>query len=491
MMMTMPKTKLLFLLLGTTAFAAAANIRNFQKPPSSVVLPAEAEEHYYEQDRWTSLINEQTEFLRVNDNMELTQRLLSSSNAKDRYQTQAYVPAQDEEFDEYQTAWRYLGLMIDCDVSTDDDDWNSGSYDGGTGEGCSRYLLWAAYVDLDYEGGGIGEYQYWDRTYQKWDTRSCLYADGGGNSGDNNDDNNNNGYGRCAKMDCHLENTHWSLLGLFKHRSPDDWMEQLFKHSGYCLWTRQEYNFMNNARDTWPKGCSVSYYYDDIYYDLQPQTGGSFTIGLYSDTRCVEPYTGELTAEQVVGNVLSEAEQSQHSNENGGYYEEVTYDTLQESIAAWEKSFDVYKICNPCVAHDLNNVGYNNDDDSMKGSSYMGGNAYYYNNNGNDYNDFDCYDDADYTNVNQCMKFMAKTTINAATYRDLSLAIDQGSLSTVLPVVAAGEQSYMRNQGARSFLTLVLFLCSAGFLYFSGMAYYKIRKAQKGTNADLKESMLT
>jgi hypothetical protein len=59
------------------------------------------------------------------------------------------------EYDSYQQAWRLLGFMIDCDdqylmsSSNNDDDGNnnrkgSGSGDGGTGEGCHRYVIWAA-----------------------------------------------------------------------------------------------------------------------------------------------------------------------------------------------------------------------------------------------------------------------------------------------------------------------------------------------------------
>mmetsp|Transcript_21416 Transcript_21416/g.32352 ORF Transcript_21416/g.32352 Transcript_21416/m.32352 type:complete len:507 (+) Transcript_21416:132-1652(+) len=492
------------LLSATITEAAQPRIRNFQKPINTVVLPKEAEGSYDDATRWTSL-NENTEFIRIHDNVPLTQRFLQGSSSSsyggntNPYASQAYVPGGDVEYDEYQTAWRYLGLMMDCDVSMDDDAWNEGSQDEYlTGEGCVRYLLWAAYVDLDYEGGGIAEYQYWDKDNKKWDKSACLYNE---ENGDNNDDGNP--YGRCAKMDCHLDSTHFSLLGLFKHRSPDDWMEQLFKHSGYCLWDHDEYNYMNNARDTWPKGCSTSAI-DGIYYDLQPQHGGSFTIGLYTDTRCVEPYRdGEYTAEDVVGNLLSEGQENSHDS---GDYNLIQYDTLKESIAAWQSSFEVYAICQPCVAHDLKNVGYNYDDDSMKGDTYwdyMGGKYGYYNdddggnnnnnnNNGYDcYNDFDCCDDADYQNVNQCMKFMAKTTINAATYRDLSLAMDQQSLVKTLPVVMNAD-AYMVNQGARTFATLVLFAASCGFLYFASVALNRQLKTNNNVGGkDMKEPILT
>lgn len=285
------------------------------------------------------------------------------------------------------------------------------------------------YVDLDYQGGGIGEYQYWDTTYQRWDASSCNYGDGGGNSGsgDNNDDGDGD---RCAKMDCHLENTNFSLLGVFKHKSYDDWMEQLFKHEGMCVWTQNEYSFMKNARKTWPQGCTESYTINPqdgvspIYYDLKPTQGGGMTIGLYTDTRCVEEYRSEggsssdgITIENVVGNLLLEGGSgdsgSEEYSDDGGQY-----DTFSKALAAWDSAFEKFKICQPCVAHDLTNVGYNTDDDASKGDGYWTYNKrynddYYYTNDqyqgddggGGDYSDFDCYDDAGYTNVNQVRCF--------------------------------------------------------------------------------------
>jgi hypothetical protein len=88
------------------------------------------------------------------------------------------------------------------------------------------------YVDLNYQGGGIGEYQYWNRTSQTWDDSACQY----GQQHNSHDDED----GRCAKMDCHLDDTNFQLLGFFKHRSYDDWMEQLFKHEGMCVWSDEE-----------------------------------------------------------------------------------------------------------------------------------------------------------------------------------------------------------------------------------------------------------
>ncbi|CAB9504054.1 expressed unknown protein [Seminavis robusta] len=352
----------------------------------------------------------------------------------------------ETEYDEYQQAWRLLGFMIDCDdmLSDVDDDGNgnSGSGDQGTGEGCHRYVIWAAYVDLNYQGGGIGEYQYYDKDTGEWNDTPCSIVEDS----------------RCAKMDCHEDGTHWSLLGMFKHQSLDDWMEQLFKHEGMCVWTEDEYDFMSDAREAWPQGCvatgAASTSGDAIYYSTKPIAGGKITIGLYTDTRCIEEYvsTGDddpITVENVVGNVLGEggSGDNNNNNNNGGGDE-----TFASALEQWDYSLETFRICQPCVAYDVHNYGYNLDDDENRGENYgtyrYGYDDdyrynYYYGNGNAQGEDFDCYDDADYTNVNQCMKFMAKTEMKTASFRDILLANAQGTL------VENPLQGYMdsRNRG--------------------------------------------
>lgn len=337
-------------------------------------------------------------------------------------------------------------------------------------------------------------------------------------------------------MDCHLENTHFSLLGIFKHKSYDDWMEQLFKHEGMCVWTDAEYSFMGNARRAWPRGCSQSYTTmkngDPIYYDLKPTVGGGMRIGLYTDTRCVEEYhrsgsSDPITVENVVGNILMEG----GSGDSGDYSDDGgMYDSLDKAYSAWDSALEKFKICQPCVAHDLTNVGYNTDDDASKGSGYWtyqskyGDDAYYddqyqYNGDdggGRDYSDFDCYDDAGYTNVNQvrisgfdylfaqciqvhssqtclsllclqCMKFMAKTTMNAATYRDLSLALQQGTTTgfQLTSLSTKGQSTWAAvssNTGVKSFVT-VLFFMTSSFMLVLGLLFF--RKARREANFNM------
>ena len=237
---------------------------------------------------------------------------------------------------------------------------------------------------MEYEGGGIGEYQYWNTEDGAWDATACEYS----------------GSSRCAKSDCHLENTNFSLLGFFKHKSYDDWMEQLFKHEGKCVWSDEEYAFMGNAREAWPQGCIDSYTVAnngaEIYYDIKPVQGGDIEVGLYTDTQCIKEYksTGSsdpITVENILGNFFLENGGSGDGDD--GYYD-FSSDTLEESMARWTSAFEKFRVCQPCVAYDLENVdGTKFYDDDGGGAGDM----------------FDCYDDADYTNVNQvrCVTFVS------------------------------------------------------------------------------------
>ena len=347
------------------------------------------------------------------------------------------------------------------------------------------------YVDLEYEGGGIGEYQYYDRDSQAWNDTACYYADGGSgsNDGNNDDDGNNNdddngSKSRCAKMDCHLENTHFSVLGFFKHKNYDDWMEQLFKHEGMCVWTEEEYAFMKNARKVWPQGCiesgmtitedeaedeAGSSSSSSLYYNVKPMRNGRIAFGLYTDSMCVDDYpvtTDELEAR--IGNFFTDDGNSGSQDENYDFSD----DTLAESMDRWNSAWDVWHMCHPCVAYDLDNTDgskylYNNDD-------YYGGNYGNYNrerrNLGGEYSAqgdvFECYDDAGYTNVNQCMKFSAKTTMHTATFRDLSLGRNQATLVKYPLSGFFDEQDRYTRDVVGNFVTYFFFASVVfGFLY--------------------------
>lgn len=321
----------------------------------------------------------------------------------DPYSVQPFVQGLGD-YDEYQQAWRLLGFIVDCNTENDDDyavSQHSNDYNTVSENACARYVLWGAYVDLDYEGAGIAEYQYYDASTGKWDKNACQYADEGDS--------------RCAKMDCHLENTNFSLLGFFKHRSIDDWMEQLFKHEGMCVWSDEQYSFMKNARNAWPKACTDTGQYithngedTSLYYDMKPLQKGKMGVALYTDDTCLEEYSASTShIESIIGNIFANA----GSHHSGDYNDDDAYEnlSLKESLAKWDDAFNVWHTCHPCVAHDLENYAGDkyscyDDDDAGGDDAYnrkkkrrrkLGGEQC------PDGEKFECYDDAGYTNVNQ------------------------------------------------------------------------------------------
>ena len=166
------------------------------------------------------------------------------------------------------------------------------------------------------------------------------------------------------KMDCHLPETEWKLLGVFKIDSISDndgWMEQLFKHQGVCIWGEDTYGFASTMRQKMPDKCKSSkQQLEDgsyLYYDIKPEMNGNITLGLYTDGMCSKDYTGN-----------------------------VTYDVFQlagQYESYWTKfneALDVYKQCQPCISHDVSK------------------------------NNFECYDQAGYTNCNQVRTITTKNT---------------------------------------------------------------------------------
>jgi len=201
------------------------------------------------------------------------------------------------------------------------------------------YPLKHQYVNPKYEGGGIGEYTYYDTTSGTWECHGqgskCI-----------------------TKMDCHLEDTQWKLLGVFKIddiSQRDGWMEQLFKHQGVCIWGEDTYDFASNMRQKMPSFCTAANQLDEngnaLFYDTKPKKNGEITLGLYSDDRCSREYAGNATYDVF-----------QIANSDESYWE------------SFNEALDVYKQCQPCISYDLSE------------------------------DDFTCSDKAGYTNCNQVCK---------------------------------------------------------------------------------------
>jgi hypothetical protein len=217
-------------------------------------------------------------------------------------------------------------------------------------------------------------------------------------------------------MDCHETNsTTWKLMGVFKEASyfgNDAFFEQLFKHEGVCVWNDDNlYSFMSTARKNyWPTGCTstgikiTNTYSNDygsyLYIDLRPTWNGNMTYGLYSDEVCKTEYD------------LPDKDIDSITKSMGLLY--------GSYLQKWNDGLEAFKVCQPCKAYNLkNNYASSNYYGSYSDSSDP--NAGY----------FQCYDDADYTNVNQCMKFRTHAQLEVCTWEDLVTATNQGGILEV------------------------------------------------------------
>jgi len=275
------------------------------------------------------------------------------------YGSNAYADSSSTYYDGYAQAWRYLGWYVDCNGGSNryyggsDSHSHSGSGDEQESYGnnfCQRYLMWAAYVDESYSGGGIGEYAIFDTSNGYYDYTACE----------------SNGNGNCKLMDCHdTSSDSWKLLGVFKEASyfgNDAFFEQLFKHEGVCVWNDEDlYDFMSETRESsFSSGCletGISDGYNSLYIDLKPTFNGNMTYSLYTDYICSSEYEGyDYNVESVAANMG------------------LLYGSYME---AWNDAMEPFKVCQPCRAYNLQN--------SYSSGSY-GYNKYNNNNNNNNNN---------------------------------------------------------------------------------------------------------
>ena len=81
----------------------------------------------------------------------------------DPYDSTAGLVDETKYYDKWQQAYRFLGPYIDCTHS-----WSKGGghsndekneqQDQNAEQGCSRWMIWASYIDPNYAGGGYSEY---------------------------------------------------------------------------------------------------------------------------------------------------------------------------------------------------------------------------------------------------------------------------------------------------------------------------------------------
>ena len=349
-----------------------------------------------------------------------------------------------ENFPTCSLSWRYLGIYVDC---------LEGSGEGGEGsfderrelhsgdeeeeEACGRKLLWAAYHDPRHRGvsNPIEEYSFFDIQKDEWNDSACKA------SGNRH---------RCARLNCHEPGTHMKLVGVFKEtEGMYDWTEQLFKHEGVCIWNDEDrYDEMETWMESWPQGCaqlsypgrseiaialsriawnslalggpSADYDGNALYLAIQPLPQGNMTLGIYSDKSCTI-LSRQMTLTKYIVRLYQNS--NYYSSEKG--YEVASM--YEQAIQNWNDSMEFFKVCQPCKAYNLN--GGDDESASSHGSNDHRGRKLRFlgednDGDGEEQERFNCFDEAGYTNVNQCYKFETKTAMERADMKDLEVASD-------------------------------------------------------------------
>lgn len=327
-------------------------------------------------------------------------------------------PRTGQAYEPYGMAWRYLGVYLDCDGYYDDD-YNNGNQKARQRQmssddaPCTRKVLWAAYIDPEYSGRSIGEYQFYDFETELYDSDYCI---GGENK-------------RCARMDCQEPDTHYELIGVFKETDGLEWFtEQLFKHQGYCLWGSQEYEFMQSF--ALPTECTELEYGDDdgnsLYMHIDPQPEGNVGIGVYTDEYCLEKASSSWTIEKYI-----ELYYSNNDDDDSGERGSQVARAYTRALEQWNEQMNIYKTCQPCRAYTLHKYNFEDDDEADSQSGSGDHRLRILENDGEGDSEpwgYDCYDDAGYTNCNQCYKFYSQTDMERADVQDLIAASEQGSI---------------------------------------------------------------
>lgn len=262
------------------------------------------------------------------------------------------------------------------------------------------------YADPYYKGYQIGEYSFYNWKSKSYSSSYCKT-------------------GNCRMMDCHEPDSHWQLIGVFKEADGlYDWAEQLFKHEGVCVWGNDNvYVGMQTHRELWPYQCTKLTFQLNgltLYMHTKPEAYGDVTIGLYTDKYCTkESYK---TWSDYVSKYKSMASRYKRYSSSTPVEDDLV---SAADITTFNTYMTEFKICQPCRAYNLKGYVYNYDQEefSHDHSDEGGGSS--------EKNGYNCYDDAGYTNCNQCYKFQTKTDMSQASTSDLEIASSQGTILAI------------------------------------------------------------
>jgi len=260
---------------------------------------------------------------------DLGRKLWGNTGYGDPYEPAGGLVEEYDYYDKWQQAYRFLGGFIDCSHSWGEGSHDSGDNNGGDGSSCSRWMMWAAYIDPNYAGGGYDEY----------------YGDDAPGS-----------------LDCHSPDTDWKLIGVYRQEFYQ-YIEQISKH----LWAIDDYDYivalagLEYMTDNECFGVGYDEQGGQLYAEVQPVRGGTFQMGLYSDEQCLylntqTTYTYDDFAETSELDLGSKDQTDDDAFRAQAY--EYWEDTQEYTLTNLNTVYNTYRYCTSCVDYPTYQDGY-------------------------------------------------------------------------------------------------------------------------------------
>mmetsp|Transcript_6157 Transcript_6157/g.15227 ORF Transcript_6157/g.15227 Transcript_6157/m.15227 type:complete len:616 (-) Transcript_6157:327-2174(-) len=245
----------------------------------------------------------------------------------------AYADPGDD-YDMWQQAYRMLGGFIDCDHQKSEGSDDSGG-DGDSGDACSRWMMWASYVDPNYQGYGYDEY-----------------------FGDE----------PIGVLDCHKPDTDWVLLGVYRQEFYQ-FIEQISKH----LWAIDEYEYVVAlAGLAYMTDYDCFYVGNDssgnvLYAGVAPQPLGGYQMGLYTDAQCLtlDESSGMTFDDFGLQNDIDLGSKDASDDDSYSWAYDWWYDTQEYTLTQLNGVYEQYMFCTSCIDYPTYQDGYVIGDDGM------------------------------------------------------------------------------------------------------------------------------
>lgn len=233
-----------------------------------------------------------------------------------------------DDYDMWQQAYRMLGGFIDCDHQKGGGSGDGSGDGGGNEDACSRWMMWASYVDPNYQGYGYDEYF---------------------------------GEEPVGVLDCHKPDTEWVLLGVYRQEFYQ-FIEQISKH----LWAIDQYEYVVALAGLAYMTDDDCYYVgndnkgNQLYAGVAPQPYGGFQMGLYTDTACITPDTSSgMTFDDFdLQNDIDLGSKDNTDDDSYSWAYDWWYDTQEYTLSQLNGVYETYMYCTSCIDYPTYQDGY-------------------------------------------------------------------------------------------------------------------------------------